>query len=220
MHRIRIIRRIRRAMLVAALAALTPLLAACESMPVGAGAGTGGNLTDAADQLTVAREQLDATMASLDALMDAPVTELPARFDEFRKSVTALTKEARDVDKLTDRMTRAGRDYVQEWSEQLAEIKNETIRERSEQRQRTIEQQLVDLREEYNTLDASFQPLKSTLEDIIIALRTDLTIDGLRSVAPAADRARMLAEDTAERAARVAEQFRALGVSLQPAMGG
>jgi len=189
----------------------------CSSAPKSEGAATAESLRSVADQLARGRSQLEATMASLEAMTSASETSLNSQYKAFADNVTKLEKIATSIRKSTDAMRGKGDLYLETWDADLAEIQNESIRSRSEARQEEVRKALEKTRADYEALGEAFRPLMADLKDLRAALKTDLTPSGVDSLSGPIEESQKRASTVLAKADVVADDLRALGVSLSSA---
>lgn len=197
--------------------ALVPALTACSSTPSDKGAATGQTVTQAATQVDLGITQLDAALAALEELVKKPAPDLTTQFKTYTKHLGELEKTANEVSALAAKMAERGKAYFAEWDTQIAAVQNESIRERSAERRKTVEAGLGKLQEEYGEVKGEFKPLLDNLRDIRTVLNADLTMDGLKMVKGTVEDVADDAEDVKESLQELSKSFKEIGVRLERA---
>jgi len=194
------------------------ILAGCSSRAgyqKGARAGTA--LNQAADGITRADTQVERTLAALNDLLDNPQPDLRRQFRTFTSEVDSLDSMARRIAKQAESMKARGAAYFEQWSQDLATIQNENIRSRSETRQQEVVTRFQEIASSYTEVKTAFQPFISDLRDLQRFLATDLTPGGLAAARKIAAKANKNAVPIRESLAKLAGEFREMGVALTPA---
>ena len=190
---------------------------ACKSSTHDQGAGTGKNITKAAEEIEQGIGHLDATVSSLNALVNQPGADLEPQYKAFAKNLDNLESTAKNVAKISAAMAEQGQAYFTKWDEQIAAIQNEDIRERSAERKEKVAAALKEIQDEYAEAKEEFKPLLSDLQDIRTALDVELTMDAVESLQDNAEDVSESAEDVKESLTELVQNFRDLGVRLSKA---
>ena len=185
---------------------------ACQSADKGAA--TGESITRAADEIERGMQQLDATVAALHAITDKPSADLTTQRKAYEKSLASLESTAEGVADLASDMREKGKAYFAQWEKQLAEIQNEDIRGRSEERRKAIEAGFSKLQTNYNEAKDAFHPLLNDLRDIRTALKADLTMESIEDLKPTTKKVDKEAASVGKELKDLVEHFRELGVKL------
>ena len=114
-------------------------------------------------------------------------------------------------------MKSRGAAYFEQWSQDLATIQNENIRSRSETRQQEVASRFQEIASSYTEVKTAFQPFISDLRDVQRFLSTDLTPGGLAAARKIAAKATVDAVPIRASLAKLAGEFREMGVALTPA---
>jgi hypothetical protein len=195
------------------LAALLAVVAGCKTSNYETGNATAEGLRASADKIQTAKGQLDSTLAALNDLVNNP-TNLPTQYTAFSSAVTGLQSSAKDVDaKVTDMRTK-GAAYFQTWDEQLAQIKNEDIKSRSEARKKEVQDQFTKIKLSYTEIGDAYRPFISDLQDIQTALGTDLTAGGIAAIKGAAQKANQDAVPLKKAGDDLSSELTNLGVAM------
>ncbi len=110
------------------------LVAGCSSTGYEKAADTATSLTKSSEGIVKSSALVDKTLATLDDLVSNPKPDLRKQFSAFNDSVHDLGSTAKDVDGKSKAMKSQGADYFKNWDKQMAAMKNEDIRNRSEAR--------------------------------------------------------------------------------------
>jgi hypothetical protein len=195
------------------LGALLAAVAGCKTSNYQTGNATAEGLQASADKIEQAKGQVDSTLASLNDLVNNP-TNLPTQYATFSGAVTGLQASAKDVDaKVTD-MRAKGAAYFQTWDEQLAQIKNEDIKSRSEARKKEVQDQFTKIKLSYTEIGDAYRPFMSDLQDIQTALGTDLTAGGIAAIKGAAQKANQDAVPLKKSGDDLSAELTNLGVAM------
>lgn len=202
-----------------AVAIAVGIVAGCSS-PTGyqKGARTGTALNNAADGITQADAQIERTLVALNDLLARPQPDLRGQFRTFTSEVERLDSMSRRIASQADSMKSRGAAYFDQWSRDIAAIQNEDIRSRSEARKQEVAARFQKIATNYTEVKAAFQPFMSDLRDVQRFLATDLTPGGLAVVGKFAQKANAEAVPLRKSLAKLAGEFREMGVALTPAV--
>jgi SMC interacting uncharacterized protein involved in chromosome segregation len=202
-----------------ALAAALAVLVGCKSGNYEKAGSTSTGLTDAATRIDLAKGKVDVAVSSLNDLVNNPSGDLVPRFKKFTAAVSDLESSAKDVNSKVSGMKGAGNEYFKAWDEQVAQIHNEDIKNRSAARKSEMQERFTNIKKTYIETGDAFKPFMSDLKDIQTALSTDLTPGGIAAVKPAADKANKESVAVKAAADKLAAQFKELGVAMSSASG-
>ena len=200
-----------------AVALAAGLFAGCSSTTgyeKGAQAGTA--MTTSANNITRTSEQIERTLTALNELVNNPQPDLRRQFRTFTTEVNNLDSLARQVSTQAEDMKSRGATYFGRWSQELAAIQNEDIRNRSEARQQEVAARFHAIAANYEQTKADLQPFMSDLRDVQRFLATDLTPGGIATVKTFATKANEAAVPLRKSLTTLADDFRQTGVSLTP----
>jgi Protein of unknown function (DUF2959) len=200
--------------------AILGLIAGCSSAGYEKAADTATSLTKASDGIVKGNALVDQTLAALNDLVNNPKADLRKQFGAFNDSVNDLTSTAKDVDGKAKGMKSQGADYFKNWDKQMAAMKNEDIRNRSEARKGEVASKFGRISQSYDETRAAFAPFMSDLRDVQKFLSTDLTAGGLSAIKDVAAKANKDAGPLKESLTKLSEEFKGLGLSMSPATGG
>ena len=196
-----------------ALAALVAALAGCKSDNYNKGNDTASGLQASADQVGIGQTKIDTVVSNLNALVNSP-TNLPAQFATYGTSVDDLEATAQKFRGKVDAMRAKGGEYFTAWDAQVAQIQNEDIKSRSIERKNKLTKEFSDIQTSYTEAADAFKPFMANLKDIRTALATDLNPDGVKAIKSTADKTTKMSADVKESLAKLAAEFKELGVAL------
>lgn len=200
-----------------ALATSLALLAGCASHNYDKGSATAAGLKESADKISAADGQLDATLASLNDLVNNPQSDLRPQYKKYSDNVDDLASLAKHVDDSVASMRKNGKEYFAKWSEQLATIKNEDIRNRSAARQKEVSDELMNVKRSYAGVQVAFKPFMSDLRDLQKYLGTDLTPAGVASMKDIAPKANATGVTLKASVDQLVADFKSLGIAMSAA---
>ncbi len=195
------------------LAAALVIAAGCKTSNYKSAGATAAGLQASVDRIGQEQGRIDTALGALNDLVNTP-TNLPVQFSAFSSAVKELESSAKDVDSKVTAMRENGNDYFRGWDEQLAEIKNEDIRNRSLERKNEMQQRFTKIKMSYQEASDTYKPFMSDLKDIRTALSTDLTAGGIASIKNAAQNANDHAVPLKKAVSDLAAEFADLGVAL------
>jgi ABC-type transporter Mla subunit MlaD len=197
-----------------ALTVAVAILAGCASHNYDKGSATAAGLKESADRIQAADGQLDATLASLNNLVERPQADLRPQYKQFSDNVDNLASLAKHVDDSVTSMRANGKEFFAKWSEELAGIKNEDIRNRSAARQKEVSDALTDVKQSYARTETAFKPFMSDLRDIQKYLGTDLTPAGVASMKGVAAKANSTGAKLKKAVGKLTADFKSLGIAM------
>ena len=178
----------------------------------------GTALNNAADGIMRADAQVERTLGALNDLVERPQPDLRGQFRTFTSEVDSLDSMARRISSQAEAMKSRGAAYFEQWSQDLAAIQNEDIRSRSEARKQEVASRFQEIAASYTEVKTAFQPFMSDLRDVQRFLATDLTPGGLTAAKKFATKANAEAVSLRKSLAKLAGEFREMGVALTPAV--
>jgi chromosome segregation ATPase len=189
-------------------------LNACQTSEPDKGASTGKTVDQAAAEVGATITNLDATVAALNELVERPAPDLNPQFKTYTTNLGMLETSAGKVRDLAATMDTKSQEYFLQWDTQIATVQDEDIRERSEDRKKTIEANFNKIKNEYAEVRNEFKPLLADLQDIRTVLTTDLTVDGLKSINKTVKKVDDESKDVKESLQEMEKRFHDLGVKL------
>jgi hypothetical protein len=106
------------------------------------------------------------------------------------------------------------KEFFAKWDEQLAQIKSEDIKARSESRKDEVNKNLLAIKTSYLEASTAFKPFMANLKDVQKYLSVDLTAGGVAAIKDTVAKVNESAVPLKASIAKVAEDFKALGVSM------
>ncbi len=200
-----------------ALAAVVGLAAGCASKGYEQGAATGQALQTTAARINQGNASIDATINALNALVNNQSGDLVPRYKAYGDAVAKLRDLAMDVKNKAEAMQSKGKEFFAAWDQQLAQIKNEDIRERSADRKKDVQKEFSDINTSFQKARDKFKPFMSNLEDINTYLGSDLTVGGVKSIKKTADKVNDQAASVKDAISDLAKEFQEMGVSMSNA---
>jgi chromosome segregation ATPase len=188
-------------------------LVGCSSSGYQKGASTGATLQKASERIALTQVSLDEVLSALSELT-AATNNLSTSYKRLAGAVSKLNSSAKNVTASAAAMQTRGEAYFQQWDKDLAQIKNEDIRSRSQARKTEVAERFARIKTHYQDARSSFTPLTSDLTDIQKALGADLTADGVKALLPIISRANREAVPVRQSLTKLAAEFHAMGVSL------
>jgi hypothetical protein len=205
-------------MAVLAAGALTLLLSAgCASSGNEKGNQTAASIQAAANNIAALPAEIGKTLASLSDLVNRPAADLRPQYKAFVLNLAAAEDAGREVEDARMDLGQQGKAYFAEWDAQLAKIKNEDIKARSQSRKHEVAQQLQAIKKNYAEAEVIYRPFMSSLKDVQKYLSVDLTPDGVTAIKGTLNRALTDVGPLNDSLAKLAGDFRALGVAMSSA---
>jgi len=195
-------------------AAAAALITGCASSGYQKSDQAAANIQKAATQIDALPAQIDKTLAALNGIVDKPQPNLVPQFKTFSSELENLKSQAQDIQDLRRKMGESGQAFLTDWDQQLAQIKNEDIKSRSQSRMDEVKKQLNDVKAHYEEAANAFKPFMSELKDIQKYLSIDLTTAGIDSLKKTVASVNKKAAPLKESIAKVGADFKDLGISL------
>jgi chromosome segregation ATPase len=197
-----------------ALAAALTAMVGCATGNYQKGAATGAGLVEAANKIQSGITNIDAVLTSMNNLASSSQGDLEPKYKQFTSDVSDLKASAQNVKDRVAEMRENGSAYFKAWDEQLAQIKNEDIKQQSAARRQAVQKEFTDIKKSYTEVQISFEPFVSNVADIQTALGNDLTTGGVASVKGAMASANKQGAEVKESLNKLAGDFRDLGVAM------
>ena len=160
---------------------------------------------------------MNATLASLNNLVERPQADLRPQYKQFSDNVDDLASLAKNVDASVTAMRENGKEFFAKWSEELAGIKNEDIRNLSAARQKEVSDELMNVKKSYAATEIAFKPFMSDLRDIQKYLGTNLTPAGVASMKDVAAKANTTGATLKKAVGKLSADFKSLGIAMSAA---
>ncbi len=206
----------------AALLALTGGIAftACQSADrkspaLGQGRSAAKSIQAAADTILAARAQVNVVTAALRNLVDRP-QDVPAQYQIVLAELSVLKADATRVSAAADAMRTEGDRYLADWGREAAALGGADLRNATFERRAEVAARLQEIFQSYQNVKAAYLPFQTRLAEIQAVLGADLSARGLAGARSFVARATEEAEPLKAALDKLAGQFRAVGVSLQP----
>ena len=179
------------------------------------GATASDSIQSAADNILTARGQINRTLAALRNLTDRPA-DIAAQYKVVQKEIAALQATSAQIAASADAMRTKGDAYLADWAKQIATIADKDLRSAAFDRRAEVATKLQGIFQSYQAVKSDFGPFKTSLADIQKSLGTDLSLKGLETVKPFVAKATAASEPLKASLDKLAGEFRAVGLSLQP----
>jgi len=189
-------------------------MAGCASTGYESGEKAAKNIQAAANQIAALPGHIDATLASLQDLVDKPQPDLRPQYKKFVKNLEKVESTAKGVAAARQGMADKGKAFMDNWDAQLAQIKNEDIKSRSESRKSEVEQKMMAIKSSYAEAEMAFKPFMSDLKDVQKYLGTDLTTGGVAAIKDTVVKVNQESDPLKVSIGKLADDFKSLGVSM------
>jgi chromosome segregation ATPase len=195
-------------------------LTGCQSMRNRSAAMTRGEratatIHSAADNVQTAQRQIDTSLAALRDLTDRPV-DTKNQYRQARAEIAALRDSSDRISDNADDLRQRGDAYLSDWARQIAVIESPDLRNAAFERRDEVAAKLRDISDRFQRVQAEFMPFRRNLDEINAALGADLSQRGLETVRPFIARATENAGPVRSSLEQLVEEFREVGLSLQP----
>ena len=197
-----------------ALVALSAAIVGCKSSGYEKGNQVAASIQSAADKIAAAPGQIDMTLSNLNSLVSQPQSDLRPQFKQFSSDLAEIESSAKDVASKRKALASKGKEFMAKWDEQLAQIKSEDIKARSQARKEDVTKQLMAIKTSYAETEIAFRPFLTTLQDIQKYLSVDLTQSGVSAIKGDVEKANKTAEPLKASLTKLAGEFKALGLSM------
>lgn len=188
--------------------------AGCASSGHKKGNQTAAHIQTAANHIAALPNGIDKTLTALGQLVNQPAADLRPQYKEFVYNLAVMEDAGKEIVDARIALGQEGKAYFAEWDAQLAQMKNEDIRARSQSRKHEVAQQLQAVKKSYAEAEVAYRPFISGLKDVQKYLSVDLTPGGLAAIKDTVTRAVADAGPLKTSLARLADDFRALGVAM------
>ena len=140
---------------------------------------TGAGIADFREEIVIGQKAIDACMKSLTDIAATANSDPRKAFKQYTKDVDKLESTAAKIRKRAQNMREQGQAYFKQWEKELAEVKNEEIRNLATERKAKLQETFESIRKYSEPLKAQFDPWMSDLKDLQRYLSNDLTIGGV-----------------------------------------
>ena len=203
-----------------ALIASLGVLAGCVSHSYDKGAATSAALQSSANKTTETSIKVNDTLAALNNLTFKSQGDLRDQFDAFSSAIKKLDASRDALDAQISEMQFRAQIYLADWSNQVANIQSEDLRQRSAQRKDDVAARLKTVGDNYQGVKNSFVPFTRDLKDIQTYLGTDLTAAGLASIKDVVAKTKVDAVPLRDSIKQLQASFSDLSAALSPVMPG
>ena len=194
--------------------ATAALLAGCASKGYEKGDKFSANIQSASTEIGALPGKIDDTLNALNDLVAKPQDDLRPAFKAFSDQLAGLKASALNIAAARKSMAGNGEAFLTQWDAQLAQIQNEDIKARSQARKDQVAQEMLDIKRSYAEADIAFKPFLADLQDVQKYLSVDLTPAGVATMKDTAAKATQAAGPLKDSIAKVAADFKALGVAM------
>jgi hypothetical protein len=196
------------------------VLVGCVSHSYDKGAATSAALQSSADKVTETSIKVNDTLAALNNLTFKSQGDLRDQFDAFSSSIKKLDASRDALDTQISEMQFRAQIYLADWSNQVANIQSEDLRQRSAQRKDDVAARLKTVGDSYQSVRNSFVPFTRDLKDIQTYLGTDLTAGGLASIKDVVAKTKVDAVPLRDSIKQLQASLSDLSAALSPIMPG
>jgi hypothetical protein len=190
------------------------LNAGCASSGHEKGNQTAASIQAAANNIAALPAEIGKTLASLSDLVNQPAADLRPQYKAFVFNLGVVEDAGKEIVDARIELGQKGKAYFAEWDAQLAQIKNEDIKARSQSRKDEVAQQLQAIKKSYAEAEVAYRPFLSGLKDVQKYLSVDLTPDGVAAIKGTLNKALTDVGPLNTSLAKLANDFRALGVAM------
>ncbi|HZM00132.1 MAG TPA: DUF2959 family protein, partial [Planctomycetota bacterium] len=133
--------------------------------------------------LEASKAQLQKTLEAHDLLVANADADLSGNFSRFQSSIETCNATQKKIGTLMDQISATSIAYFAGWEADLARIDNSELRQSSEARMAQVKSRLEQVQSQIATTKAAFEPLMQVLNDHLVYLSNDLTLDAVASLA-------------------------------------
>jgi len=199
-------------------------LAACAlALCLGAGCASSGHkkgnqaaasIQTAANHIAGLPAAIDTTLASLNSLVNQPAADLRPQYKAFVFNFAVVEDAGKEIVDARIELAQKGKAYLADWDAQLAHIKNEDIKARSQNREKEVADQLMAIKRSYAETEMVYRPFISGLKDVQKYLSVDLTPGGIAAIKGTVTKAVADAVPLNASLVKLANDFKALGLAM------
>ena len=201
-----------------ALAATLAVLAGCASKSYDKGAATATATQSAAAAVAQTSTKVTDVLGALNNLTFKSEGDLRIQYDAFVSATEKLDKSIAALGAKVTAMRDAAAAYSDNWSNQLAAIQSEDLRQRSADRMNEVTSQLKEMDASYLGVKSSLRPFMGDLKDIQTYLGTDLTAGGLATIKDVVSKTKTDAVPLRDSIKQLQASFSSLGAALSPVL--
>jgi len=175
-------------------------------------------LTQGKEAVAVGKKQVEMMLTSLDALVTAQ-GDLKAPFSKFNDQLKQLVKMQEDLKKRSGEVQAKKEEYLKQWQEQMANIKDPEIKTKIESRRQEVAKDYADLGQAAQKARAPFDLFLQYLQDIKQYLNFDLTPSGIEAVKPVAEKAKTEGTAVSEAIGNIMKELDTLSKKMASSTG-
>ena len=163
---------------------LTLALAACGTpSPADRAEQAAESMTEFRADIAEGQKQVDTATSAANALNTAQ--DKKAAYDRMVAETANVESKAADLRATADAMKAKGREFFKKWEEQIALIKDDSLRTKAKERSGERSKQYADLEQKMASVKGAYTPYLQDLKDLQIAVGNDLNPKGIESAGPA-----------------------------------
>jgi hypothetical protein len=208
---------IRAASLMVATLAAAVLITACKTAGYKQADKTGAGIASFRDQIVKTKQAVDSTLTALDKIALSAATDPRPAYDDYVKQVANLESQSTKLRKTGQDMRTRGQAYFAQWEQELAQVKDQDIRELAAGRKAKLQESFDKIREYTEPLKEKFDPWLASLKDLQSYLANDLTIKGIAAAKKPFAKAKSQGADVQKAMDGLIEELNELGATLTPA---
>jgi len=201
-----------------ALAAVLAVVAGCASRSFDKGSATSAALQAGADAVAQTSTSVNGVLATLNDLTFKSQGDLRNQFDAFVSASRNLDASIERLDSRVVALQSTAAIYLSNWTNQMALIQNEDLRNRSTERKNEVSNQLAAVNASYESVKSSLRPFTSDLRDIQTFLGTDLTAGGLAAVKDVVSKTKVDVVPLRDSIKQLQASFSNLSAALSPVL--
>jgi hypothetical protein len=191
--------------------------AGCASSAHDQGHQTAAHIQTAAHHIAALPAAIDKTLASLNDLVNRPAADLRPQYKEYVFNLAVVEDAGKEIVDARIELGQQGKAYFADWDAQLAQIKNEDIKARSQGRRTEVAQQLQAIKRSYAETELVYRPFIAKLKDVQRYLSVDLTPDGVAAIQGTVTKAVADAGPLNASLTKLANAFKNLGLAMSSA---
>jgi murein L,D-transpeptidase YcbB/YkuD len=176
--------------------------------------GISQSLEKTAQVINETNVQVGIVTSTLGSLIQSSSNNIKPQFEKFDTELTKLNSLAEAMYAQSVAIQTEGNNYFKNWEQDLATIKNESIRTRSTQRKLIMAERFETVRTNYEKAKVDLSLYLSNLKDVRTALASDLRSEGLKSVQGATNDSQDHSKQLQRTLSRLSVDYNELSVSM------
>lgn len=161
------------------------------------------------------QKQVDTATAAVNGLTSAP--DKKAQYDKLTAEIANVESKAEDLRATADAMKAKGREFFKKWEEQIANIKDDSLRAKAKERAGERSKQYADLEQKMGSVKGAYTPYLQDLKDIHTAIGNDLNPKGIEAAGPAIKKTNLDATELKNKLGDVSKALEPIENDLKPA---